>query len=96
MDGQCERCGRYLYDGTMYVEIERLRTELKRANGDINKLCDMNRYLERLLRDARPCIDPARAGHSAALGTRDACNCILCELVSRERQKAALDKEEGK
>ena len=28
MDGQCERCGRYLYDGTMYVEIERLRAEL--------------------------------------------------------------------
>ena len=35
MDGQCERCGRYLYDGTMYVEIERLRAELDVARADL-------------------------------------------------------------
>ena len=34
MDGQCERCGRYLYDGTMYVEIERLRAELAEYKRD--------------------------------------------------------------
>ena len=58
---------------------DRLRAELAKANGYINRLRDM-------LTDANPCIDPSR----------DACNCILCELVSRDRQQAALDKEEGK
>ena len=60
-------------------DVERLRAELAKANGYINRLRDM-------LTDANPCIDPSR----------DACNCILCELVSRDRQQAALAAKEEK
>lgn len=72
-------------------EIDRLRTELAKANGQINRCVDQNEHLERLLRDVTPCIDPAKAGHSIALGTRGDCPCILCELNDRQRQIAALE-----
>ena len=52
------------------------------------KLAEANDYINRLrdmLTDSHPCIDPSR----------DACNCILCELVIRERQQAALAAKEG-
>jgi len=81
-------------------EIERLRHDIERHIAIASehatecerlraKLAEANDYINRLrdmLTDAHPCIDPSR----------DACNCILCELVSRDRQQAALDKEEGK
>ena len=84
----------------MEQEIERLRHDIERHIAIASEhatecerlraeLAEANDYINRLrdmLTDAHPCIDPSR----------DACNCILCELVSRDRQQAALDKEEGK
>lgn len=52
------------------------------------KLAEANDYINRMrdiLTAAHPCTDPSR----------DACGCILCELVSRERQRAALAAKEG-
>lgn len=80
-------------------EIERLRADIERHIAIASehatecerlraKLAEANDYINRLrdmLTDSHPCIDPSR----------DACNCILCELVIRERQQAALAAKEG-